>query len=229
MVKFLSFFLILYVKLLERTCRLECDYDPRDELDEQGITHIFAGLHAHQIAIIARAEAGTGALVSRSKDGEFIANILRAKRVLPIRGSSGPRRKGGITAFRNLVSHVETGAPAYLAVDGPKGPRGKVHAGAVKLSQATGAPILAVALVPRWRIVITAAWDRIQIPLPFSKLVGQISEPIFPREGEPVEHAVRRIELELMRLEKIVDPKEAVYNTITEEIEVAPTSASKAA
>ncbi|MEM6471353.1 MAG: lysophospholipid acyltransferase family protein [Planctomycetota bacterium] len=209
MIRLLSYLLTAYVRLLQWTCRIEIHDDPRMELRASNSNYLFAGLHAHQIAIIVKPEPGTGALVSRSKDGELIANVLEATDVQPIRGSSGARRKGGAAAFRELVNHVNSGRPAYVAVDGPKGPRGSVQPGIAKLSQTTGIPVLPLVFIPKWRLVISAAWDRLQIPLPFSKLVARFGEPLYTRDGESLEQYKRRIENSLRELEWLADPREA--------------------
>ncbi|MEM0925426.1 MAG: DUF374 domain-containing protein [Planctomycetota bacterium] len=212
MIRLLSFFLSLYVKLLQRTCRCQILDDPRPELRASKTNYLFASLHAHQIAVIVYPEPGTGALVSRSKDGELIANVLRSIQVRPIRGSSGARRKGGATAFRELVAHVKSELPVFVAVDGPKGPRGRVHPGIAKLSQTTGTPVLPIAFIPNRRIIISAAWDRLQIPLPFSKLTGRFGRPLYPRPEETLSEYTDRIESELHDLEFLVDPRESKWS-----------------
>lgn len=208
----LSVFLILWLKLLRWTCRVRAINDPRPAIRDEGKTYLFASLHAHQLASITRAEPGTGALVSRSRDGELIARLLKTCSVTPIRGSSGERRKGGAAALRALVNHVQGGNPAFLAVDGPKGPRGTVHPGIALLSQKTGAPVLPLSFVPSRRIVIARAWDRLQIPLPFCSIKAYFGEPLTMNPGESVKAFTARIEAALNELERDTDPVEAIHS-----------------
>lgn len=205
----LPFLVTGFIKLLQMTCRIHPINDRRAELRAAGQTYIYAGLHAQQIAMVVLAEEGAGALVSRSKDGDLIARTLERTGVIPIRGSSGARRKGGVAALRALVSHVEGGRSACLAVDGPKGPRGIAHPGVAMLSQKTGAPVLAMSLVPTARLVLSRTWDRTQIPLPFCRINGAFCDPIYPRDGESTQEYTQRIQEALLRLEAERDPQEA--------------------
>lgn len=209
MTQLLSYLLISWMNLLRLTCRIRPINDPRERLRREGKTYLFAGLHAHQLSIIIRAEPGTGAMVSRSKDGELIVRVLHSRGVTPIRGSSGGRRKGGATALRALVNHVEQGNPAFLAVDGPKGPRGTVHAGVALLAQKTGAPVLPLSLVPSKRIIVSQVWDRVQIALPFCRIDAHFGEPIEPRGGESLAEFTQRVQDALDALEMATDPSEA--------------------
>ena len=66
--------------------------------------------------------------------------------------------------FRALVTHVDGGRPACLAVDGPKGPRNLVNPGIALLSQKTGAPVLPISLRAHWRIVFKSTWGPDSVP-----------------------------------------------------------------
>lgn len=77
----------------------------------------------------------------------------------------------------SLKKLIESGYSIALAVDGPKGPPGKIRPGALYLAQKMGAPIVAVrirchkSLRARWR------WDSYEIPFPFSQAEIIGSEP----------------------------------------------------
>ncbi|MCA9137075.1 MAG: lysophospholipid acyltransferase family protein [Planctomycetales bacterium] len=219
-----------FIKLLRVTCRVRAINDSRDALRAAGQPYIYAGLHAQQIAMVVHAEPGSGALVSRSKDGDLIARTLEKTGAVPIRGSGGESRKGGAAALRALVNHVAGGRPACLAVDGPKGPRGVIHPGVAMLSQKTGAPVLVMALVPTHRIVLSKTWDRTQIPLPFCRIDGAFGDPIYPRDGESIREYAQRIQDELLRMERQYDPKEAaITQAASSQFETPPSAQTKAA
>lgn len=190
------------------TCRVRIHgVDPRPALRERGEKYVFSILHAHQIAIVAFAEPNTAAMVSRSGDGELLQPTFKMLQVVPQRGSN---RRGGTDALDAMVDHVDRGAgPALIAVDGPRGPRGQVRKGIASLSKRTGASVLNVIVVPRWRLTFKGAWDRFQVPLPFSRLDAYFAEPIRPNPNEGVESLRRRIEASLNGLEAEHDPSEA--------------------
>ncbi|QDT69732.1 hypothetical protein MalM25_26730 [Planctomycetes bacterium MalM25] len=190
------------------TCRVRIHgVDPRPALRERGERYVFSILHAHQIAIVAFAEPNTAAMVSRSGDGELLQPTFKMLKVVPQRGSN---RRGGTDALDAMVDHVDRGeGPALIAVDGPRGPRGQVRKGIASLSKRTGASVLNVIVVPRWRLTFKGAWDRFQVPLPFSRLDAYFAEPIRPNPNEGVESLRRRVEASLNGLEAEHDPSEA--------------------
>lgn len=199
------------IVVLRATCRIRRHADPRPELGRSSRRFAYSILHAHQVAAIIDGQPGTGAMVSRSADGGIIIPSLRARGIIPVRGSADSRGldKGGRTAFRALIEHVLGGAPAYLAVDGPRGPRNKVQKGIALLSQLTGAAVLNIVPVPDRRWILSGTWDRLQIPKPFTTIHIYFGEPIFPREREEIEHYRLRIEASLNELESKHDLAES--------------------
>jgi lysophospholipid acyltransferase (LPLAT)-like uncharacterized protein len=196
--------------ILRFTCRVRLATDPRPALRAAGSSYVYSVLHAQQIAAATCREPGTAAMVSASRDGDFVAVGLRLAGIKTIRGSSRrqDQDKGGLTALRELVEHVRSGSPAYLAVDGPRGPRNRVHKGIAVLSQQTGAAVLNVVAVPTRRWIFKRSWDRFQIPKPFSRIDIFVDAPIWPRPDEPIEDYRRRIEESLCQLEAVHDPVE---------------------
>lgn len=123
------------------------------------------------------ARVGT-ALVSKHRDGELIAQILRMLRGRSIRGSTN---RGGVQALRQMIRHGRT-QHIVLAVDGPRGPRRVVPAGAVYLASRTGMPIVPTgfAFSNCWRV---GSWDRLALPRPFSRATGLFGRPIDIPDG----------------------------------------------
>ena len=201
----------LAILSLRACCRIRLHDDPRPGLRARSKPYAYSVLHAHQIGAIIDGEPGTGAMVSRSADGELLIPSLRLGGIVPIRGSGRRKHadKGGLGAIGGLIEHVLGGAPVYLAVDGPRGPRNHVHKGIALLSQRTGAAVINLVAVPTRRWIFTRAWDRFQIPKPFATIHGYFGEPLFPREGEGVEQYRKRIETALNELEQQHDPTEA--------------------
>ncbi len=79
-----------------------------------------------------------------------------------VRGSSSRR---AIAALIGLKRELRKGHDVCLTPDGPRGPRYVLHAGAVKLAQSTGAPIMPMhaTFSDAWRF---SSWDRMVIPKP---------------------------------------------------------------
>lgn len=206
-------FAIAAVMLVLRwTCRIRFHNDPRAALRKDGVPYVYSVLHAQQLAAATCGDKGTAAMVSQSRDGELVALGLKCVGIIPIRGSSRRNRdNGGLTALHNLMEHVRTGLPAYLAVDGPRGPRNRVHKGIAVLSQQTGAAVLNIVVVPSRRLIVKQSWDRLQIPMPFCRIDINFASPIRPQAGETVENYRRRIEASLNEYEALCDPTEAAH------------------
>lgn len=203
---------ILFLRL---TCRIALHNDPRPQLRAVGKRYIYSVLHAHQVATIVDCEPGTGAMVSRSLDGQIIVPVLRVRGVTPIRGSGGKGRgtgRGGREALDALIEHVKTGHPACLAIDGPRGPRGHVHKGVAVMARQCDAAVLPMVAIPHRRWIVQRSWDRLQIPKPFSTIHGIFGPPIYPAEGETSEQLRHRIEVAIQALEQQHDPNEARFN-----------------
>ncbi|MFG0261371.1 MAG: DUF374 domain-containing protein [Novipirellula sp. JB048] len=206
----------LLVTMMRWTLRFHYHHDSRADLTARGIGHVYASLHAHQIAGSMAAERGTVAMVSRSTDGEIVAPLLRFCGHEPVRGSSGASRKGGTTALNQMIRRVNEGQVATLAIDGPRGPRGRVYGGAAMLGMKTNAAVLPAIVIPRRRWILKSTWDRLQFPLPFTRVDVYFGDPLRPGAGESLEAFTLRIEAELHRLEWTYDPAEARYLAVRE-------------
>ncbi|PLX47208.1 MAG: hypothetical protein C0613_14605 [Desulfobulbaceae bacterium] len=119
------------------------------------------------------------AMVSPSKDGEFIARIMESRGIATVRGS---RSKGGVGAIKGLLKAVRQGLSPVLIADGSQGPARVAQGGAVMLAGRSGIPILAM----NWafsRYRLFRSWDKTLLPLPFSRMVWQIAEPLHVPKG----------------------------------------------
>lgn len=191
------------------TCRVRVHNDPRPWLWSRNIPYTIALLHAHQLAGSICVERGSGVMVSRSDDGEIIVPTLRVAGMVPIRGSSGTGRKGGATAFQAMLEHVKSGNTGILTVDGPRGPRGRVQKGIGMLAEKSGAAVMTIMAIPTRRWVINRAWDRLQIPMPFSTIDVYFDTPLEFQPGESLEQFAERVEQSLQKLEALHDPDQA--------------------
>ena len=136
---------------------------------------------------------GLVALISASRDGAFLAQVLKHFRVRAVRGSSSRR---GPQALRELNSLIKTGVDIAITPDGPRGPRHIVQEGVIALAQLGSIPIVPVGIHIRWKRTFKS-WDAFQLPLPFSSCSLHFGQPIYvPEQAEPAEREVSRLELE---------------------------------
>jgi lysophospholipid acyltransferase (LPLAT)-like uncharacterized protein len=126
---------------------------------------------------------GIAMCVSRSRDGDLIAAVLRQVGYAePRRGSSS---RGGSTALRQLVRTLQSGVSVGLLTDGPRGPARRSKIGVVGLARLAGVPITPFALSARPRLRLPS-WDRMLLPLPFARVVCHFGDPIaVPRDAGP--------------------------------------------
>lgn len=113
-------------------------------------------------------------LISRHRDGQFISRTLEWLRIGTISGSSS---RGGGNALVAMVHALRDGTCIAITPDGPRGPRMRVAPGAAIAAKLSGAVLLPVSYSARWRIV-SGSWDRMLVPLPFTRGIVAIGEPI---------------------------------------------------
>lgn len=116
-----------------------------------------------------------GFLISPSVDGEVPAMLVGRFGGHVIRGSSNTT---GARAMRDFYEAMTVhGVSPAITPDGPTGPRQQCKPGALLLSQLSGRPIMPMSFASRrvWRL---KTWDRFVLPLPFTRSVLAIGEPI---------------------------------------------------
>lgn len=150
-------------RLLAGSWRLETTWD----LDSADGPVIFACLHRDFLVAIRYVRpARPCLLVSSSTDGDILVRTLGTGGYDYVRGSTG---SGGGRALVELRRRLEAGRCLGLAVDGPKGPFGRVQDGVLHLARLTGAPILPLR-VRASRAWVLGTWDRTVVPQPGSRI-----------------------------------------------------------
>jgi len=163
------------------TCRFTLEADPVSKamLDKKEQV-IVALWHCGLIYILYHFRKFPAAImVSGSKDGEWVARALRLWGQHPVRGS---RLKGGLYAIRDMTKLLKRyKMSAGIVADGSKGPPLKAQVGAIILARDTGLPIIPVGMsaAPAYRF---NSWDRLILPLPFSKVAMVYGAPIYVKE-----------------------------------------------
>ncbi|MFN7065223.1 MAG: lysophospholipid acyltransferase family protein [Aquificaceae bacterium] len=157
---------------------------------------IIALLHGNAIGVaMLGIERGIYALVSRFRDGDIAEKFLISLGFKVIRGSSeeGKPQKGGSVGLLKLYKVLKEGETVAITVDGPKGPCGKVKPGIILLAQRAGVPIIPV-YVSFDRCIRLNTWDKLLIPLPFSRARVRIGNPFWVLPEDDIE--AKREELE---------------------------------
>jgi len=117
---------------------------------------------------------GIVVLVSRHRDGEWIARTIERLGFRTARGSS---TRGGEAAVRELLERSSDRTPIAITPDGPRGPAGRVKPGLLYLASRTGWPIVPVATAAR-RAWMLGSWDRFRVPLPFTHVHVAYGQPL---------------------------------------------------
>lgn len=163
----------------------------RERLWSRKQRFIYAFWHQRQVFFTwSHRGAQAAVLVSKSKDGEMIAETMRLSGIKAVRGSSS---RGGVAAAREMVEILGSGWDVGITPDGPKGPARQVKDGALRVAQMSGAPIVPIANATSRRLVVEKAWDHFHVPLPFGRSVVVYGEPVFV--GPDDDLAAKAVEL----------------------------------
>jgi len=138
-------------------------------------------------------------MISESKDGDFINEVVHRFGNLSIRGSSS---KGGSKALKAMILHLKKGHPCAITPDGPRGPALVLQSGIVASAQVAQVPIVPFHYECTWQWVLEKAWDKHRVPKPFTTFVVSYGEPIYiPRNLDESEFENWRLKVEKAMLE----------------------------
>lgn len=194
-----------YLELVWRTSRRI--FEPPDIYEFVDMPAILAMWHGqHLLSPLLKRPGDRGkALISRHRDGEINARTVHRFGIGTIRGSGAHNgeffRKGGYTAFGEMVGALREGYNLVLTADVPKVAR-VAGLGVVKLAQHSGRPIYPTAMASSRRKVLDN-WDRTAINLPFSWISVVVAEGItVPPDADDaaLESARQMVEKELNRV-----------------------------
>ncbi len=116
----------------------------------------------------------TSAVISASRDGQYLADFISFFGSKALRGSSS--RKGA-NALLGAIKAIESDRNVAFTPDGPRGPMYKIKSGPIMLASKTGGVIVPFVLNSSrcWKL---KSWDAFQIPKPFSSITMILGEPI---------------------------------------------------
>lgn len=175
--RLVSFLIYGAARLLFKTVRLRVVGEERViDLQKRGQGVILVTWHGRTFLPIARFRGrGYWAFISTSRDGEYQNQIFRRFGWNTLRGSTSAR--GAIQSALAMTKHLKAGATLAHTPDGPRGPSGQVHSGAVFMAQKSGCPIIPAGISASPRKLMPT-WDRYLVPLPFARAVWIYGEPI---------------------------------------------------
>lgn len=149
---------------------------------------------------------GLATLISRHRDGDYIARVVEGWGFRAIRGSSS---RGGVPAVRRMVHLLRQGVPLAVTPDGPRGPMRRIKVGPLRAAQLAGVPLVPVTAGAD-RAWWFGGWDRFLVPRPFARIRLRYGEPVWvPREAPPEE------------VERLATVLEERLNRLTEEVDAA--------
>ncbi|MCO5251058.1 MAG: DUF374 domain-containing protein [Candidatus Kapabacteria bacterium] len=166
---------IKLVNLLSNTWRFHVNYNMPTK---PAIILFWHGLMLPGWKFYERRDAN--ALVSTSKDGEILTNLLQKWDYNILRGSSSRQGKEA------LEQMIEIAPKGFLLItpDGPRGPSQEMKAGAVVTSVKSQVPIYLCGIKIAKKITFKKSWDKFELPMPFSKIELTFDGPhLFPQSS----------------------------------------------
>ncbi|MEW5736125.1 MAG: lysophospholipid acyltransferase family protein [Thermodesulfobacteriota bacterium] len=105
-------------------------------------------------------------MISKSRDGQMIAGVAERTGWNAVRGSSS---RDGKAALAEMTRCLQKNGLAAHILDGPRGPAGRVKAGAIRLTLDSDA-VIAPFHVEAENAWYFNSWDRFMVPKPFSRV-----------------------------------------------------------
>ena len=175
---------------------------------------LYAMWHRNQCAIYGfRDKPTVSVLVSKSKDGDVVANGIKPMGFKLVRGSKG--RRGAIEASKQMIEALKNGERAAMMVDGPRGPAEVVKDGAIKIAKLSGKPIVPVCWYSNnFNWIKLPSWDGLRMPILDVRLINLYGDPIYVPEDaddEMIESIRQKLEFSLKELDNRI-PEE--YNKV---------------
>jgi len=195
-------FLYLFIRFYSWTFRLQVVNEGAwKECHKNGGTVLLCTWHQHFFGAIRHFQSyhayKPGLMISKSKDGQIIAEVARRSGWDPIRGSSS---RGGLEAMLKIIDKLKKDRLVGHIVDGPRGPAGEVKAGVIRISHAADAVIVPF-YIQADKAWYFNSWDHFMLPKPFSKVTLLFDEMVkFPATTDNELFENQRIQLqEIMR------------------------------
>jgi lysophospholipid acyltransferase (LPLAT)-like uncharacterized protein len=154
---------------------IKVNNDVIKKLDNENKNYILAFWHGTMLLPwFLHGNPNCAALISKSKDGDLLAKILKHWNYHVVRGSSST---GGDIALAIMIDFAKNNYSVTITPDGPRGPTHKFKAGAIITAKKSEVPLI-LAGVGFQRKKVLSNWDKFEVPHFFSKAKIIYSEPI---------------------------------------------------
>jgi lysophospholipid acyltransferase (LPLAT)-like uncharacterized protein len=153
---------------------------------------------------------GVRVMSSYSYDGEYMGRIIHKFGFVAVKGSSS---RNAVRALLGLRRALEDGWTVAFTLDGPRGPRHKVKPGPVALARSSRLPLsMFHAAVDRaW---VLNSWDRMMIPMPFSRVLLRFGKLIPVSSGASDDDVERYTSALQAALDRVCEFAEANVNKV---------------
>jgi lysophospholipid acyltransferase (LPLAT)-like uncharacterized protein len=181
------------IRLIGPTLRVSISYEDgaQQTLDQRPLIGSFWHSCIIPSTYICR-DLGVRVMSSNSYDGEYMGRIIHQFGFVAVKGSSS---RNAVRALLGLRRALADGWTVAFTLDGPRGPRHKVKPGPVALARSSGVPLTMfhAAVDKAW---VLNSWDRMMIPLPFSRVLLRFGK-LIPIPTDASDEDVERYTAEL--------------------------------
>ncbi len=163
------------LRLFRSSWRIRADgMETFRNLYNAGTPFILCFWHGKYIPILPLFEGYEATVVtSRSNRGDVLSSVCSN---LGYNFIQIPDHGGKVSM--KLMEGLAGARAGAIAVDGPLGPYHVVKRGVVRLASTMGFSLLPASLSIQHKIVLRGRWDRLEVPLPFSRLNLRIGTPL---------------------------------------------------
>ena len=207
--RILAAVLVFLLKLYSKTLFVRPSKSVREWKKQSHKPAIFAFWHDNLLSIykikkLLPKSSKIAGLVSPSRDGAWLSYLFSKVGIDSVRGSS---KRRGLSAISIMTDKIKNGSFIAITPDGPRGPSHVFKNGVAMTAQSAQCDIILIAIHPSWYFTIPS-WDRLKIPVPFSKIFTDIVTISFSEikdlETASVTHLLQE---KLSRLQKNLENK----------------------
>ena len=157
-----------------------------DKLLNEDISFIYALWHDQLLLspLTWQSKKRIDILISKHRDGDMIADLIKFHGFNSIRGSTNnpnkEKEKNTLTSVRKILKSLKNNISIGITPDGPRGPRHKVGEGTINISRISNKKILPMSLACKKKWVLNT-WDKFIVPKPFNEICIVWGEPLDPK------------------------------------------------
>jgi len=197
----------IFCWLLMKTIRMKTiGRENEEKVVKEGKKFIYGHWDGKQIMLFSFARDKNLVITASFSDaGETLIHTHRFFTFFPVRGSSS---RGGLMALKGIIRKIREGKNSAIAVDGPRGPYQKAKMGIIEIAKMTGAVILPLTASVKNKIILKNYWNQVEIPLPGSKGVYIIGNPITVKRQthrKEMNYLLKLFEKELKKITELAD------------------------